>query len=244
MRDLIRAEFRKIRTTRTVYGLLAGAVALVALAAIGTVHDTAIADLSGPLHTAVFMNVLPFVLPVFLLSLGIRAFTEEFQYGSIVPTLLASPDRCRVLVAKLVVMTGAAAVFVAVTGGVSIGLGMVLATAKGATITVAAAPLAATIGKLLGLATLFGGIGLGVGLVVKHQVAAAIGALIWLFVGEQLVGALAPGVARFLPGRAANGVFATDPGLLAPVAAALVLVGWATAALAAGATVMDRRDIA
>jgi ABC-2 type transport system permease protein len=244
MRDLIRSEFRKIRTTRTVYGLLAGAVALVVLAAIGTVHDSAIADLSGPLHTAVFMNVLPFVLPVFLLSLGIRAFTEEFQYGSIVPTLLASPDRRRVLVAKLVVMTGAAVVFVAVTGGVSIGLGTVLATMKGATITVAAAPLAATIGKLLGLAALFGGIGLGVGLVVKHQVAAAVGSLIWLFVGEQLIGALTPGVARFLPGHAANGVFATDPGLLAPLAAAVVLVGWATAALIAGATVMDRRDIA
>lgn len=244
MRDLIRAEFRKIRTTRTVYGLLAGAVALVVLAAIGTVHDTSIADLSGPLHTAVFMNVLPFVLPVFLLSLGIRAFTEEFQYGSIVPTLLASPDRRRVLVAKLVVMTGAAVVFVAVTGGVSIGLGTVLATVKGASITVAAAALAATFGKLLGLAALFGGIGLGVGLVVKHQVAAAVGALIWLLVGEQLIGALTPGVARFLPGHAANGVFATDPALLAPLAAAVVLVGWATAALVAGATVMDRRDIA
>jgi ABC-2 type transport system permease protein len=243
MRELVRSEFRKIRTTRTVYGLLAGAVALVVLAAIGTVHDTGVAALSGPLHEAVFMHVLPFVPPVFLLSLGIRAFTEEFRYGSIVPTLLASPDRRRVLIAKLVVMTGAAVVFVIATSAVSIGLGTALAVAKGASITVAAAPLAATIGKLLGVAALWGGIGLGVGLVVKHQVAAAVGALIWLFVGEQLVGALASGVARFLPAHAANGVFSVQAGLLAPLAAGVVLVIWTVGALVAGVVVMERRDV-
>jgi ABC-2 type transport system permease protein len=244
MRDLVRSEFRKLRTTRTVYGLLAGAVALVVVAAIGTVHDTAIATLSGPLHEAVFMHVLPFVLPVFLLSLGIRAITEEFRYGSIVPTLLASPDRRRVLIAKLTVMTGTAVVFVVATSAVAIGLGTALAVAKGASITVEIAPLAAMIGKLLGVAALWAGIGLGVGVVVKHQVAAAVGALIWLFVGEQLIGALASGVAKFLPAHAANGVFSVQAGLLAPTAAGVVLVIWTAGALIAGAAVMQRRDVA
>jgi ABC-2 type transport system permease protein len=244
MRDLVRSEFRKLCTTRTVYGLLAGAVALVVVAAIGTVHDTGVATLSGPLHAAVFMHVLPFVLPVFLLALGIRAITEEFRFGSIVPTLLASPDRRRMIFAKLAVMTGAAVVFVAATSAVAIGLGTTLAVAKGASITVVIAPLAAMIGKLLGVAALWAGIGLGVGLVVKHQVAAAVGALIWLFVGEQLVGALASGIARFLPAHAANGVFSVQAGLLAPLAATVVLVAWTVGALIAGTIVMERRDVA
>ena len=244
MNGLITAEIRKLRTTRTIYGLLAGAVALVAFAAIGTVNDTSVAELNGPVHTAVFMNVLGFVLPVFLLSLGIRAFTEEFRFGTIVPTLLGNPDRRRVLLAKLVVMSGAAVVFVAATGATAVGLGTILATIKGASITIAVAPLAATFGTLLGVAVLFGGIGLGVGLIVKHPVAAAVGALIWLFVGEQLVGAVVADVAKFLPAHAANGVFVRSQELLAPPAAGLVLAAWAVVALVAGAVVMDRRDVA
>ena len=244
MRDLIRSEFRKLRSTRTVYGLLAGAVALVTVAAIGTVSDTSVAELTGPLHSRVFLNVLPFVLPVFLLSLGIRAFAEEFHHGSIVPTLLATPDRRRVLLAKLVVMAGATVVFVVAVETVAIGLGLVLASAKGATVIVVAAPLAASIGKLLGLGLLWSWIGVGVGLVVKHQVAAVAGSLIWLLIGEQLVGALASDIARFLPAHAANAVFGGEPGSLAPLAGGLVLAGWAAGAMVLGDKVMERRDIA
>lgn len=243
MRDLIRSEYRKLRTTRAVYGLLAGAVALVTFAVIGIVNDSSAAELSGPVQTRGFLNALPFVLPVFLLSLGIRAFAEEFHHGSIVPTLLASPVRRRVLLAKLVVMAGTTVVFVVVVGGVAIGLGTVLAAGKGAVVTVAVAALVATIGKLLGVTALWAAIGVGVGLAVKHQVVAVAGALIWLFVGEQLLGALASGVARFLPTHAANAVFGGEPGSLAPVPAALMLAAWAVAALAAGAAAMSRRDI-
>jgi ABC-type transport system involved in multi-copper enzyme maturation permease subunit len=244
MRDQIRSELRKLRTTRSVYGFLAGIVALVTIGAVGTVHDTSVAALSGPLHDRVFLHPLPFVLPVFLLSLGIRSFTEEFRYGSIVPTLLASPDRRRVLLAKLAVMAGAAVVFVLAAEAVAIGVGTALAIAKGATITLAVAPLAGSIAELLAVSVLWIGIGVGVGLAIRHQVAAAVGALVWLFVGEQLVGALVPGVARYLPAHAANAVFAGDPALLAPLAGGLVLVAWTAAALLSGAVVMDRRDIA
>ena len=244
MRDLIRSEFRKLRSTRTVYGLLAGAVALVTIAAIGTVNDTSVSELTGPVHSRVFMNVLPFVIPVFLMSLGIRAFADEFQHGSIVPTLLASPHRRRVLAAKLAVMAAAAAVFVVAVEAVAIGVGTALATAKGATVAVAVTPLAGSIGSLLGLCLLWGWIGVGLGLAVKHQVAAVAGSLIWLLIGEQLVGSLVSDVARFLPAHASNGVFSGQPGLLAPLAGGVVLAGWTVAAVAVGERLMNRRDIA
>lgn len=244
MRDLIRSEFRKLRSTRTVYGLLAGAGALVTIAAIGTVNDTSVAELTGPVHSRVFMNVLPFVIPVFLMSLGIRAFADEFQHGSIVPTLLASPHRRRVLKAKLAVMAGAAVVFVAVVESAAIGFGMALATAKGAAVTVAVTPLAGSIGSLLGLGLLWGWIGVGLGLAVKHQVAAVAGSLIWLLIGEQLLASLVSDVARFLPAHASNGVFSGEPGLLAPLAGGIVLAGWTAVAVAVGERLMNRRDIA
>ncbi len=44
------------------------------------------------------------LVPVFVLVLGVRAYTDEARHGSIVPTLLASPDRRRVVAAKLVVV--------------------------------------------------------------------------------------------------------------------------------------------
>jgi ABC-2 type transport system permease protein len=244
MRNQIRAELRKLTTTRTTLGLLAGVVALVAVAAIGTVHDTSVAELSGPLHSRVFLNVLPFVLPVFVLALGIRAFAEEFHHGSIVPTFLATPGRRRVLMAKLAAIAVATTVLVLAAYATAVGLGLALAVGKGATISMAAAPLAASVGRLLAVSLLWGAIGVGVGSTVKHQVAAVAGALVWLFVGEQLVGGLAAGVARYLPSHASLGAFGTDPGLLAPVAGGLVLAAWAAVALVAGDTAMQRRDIA
>jgi len=244
MNELIRSEFRKLRTTRGVFGLAAAALALIALAVIGIVKDSSVAELSGPLHSRGFLNVLPILLPVFLLAIGIRSFTEEFRHGSIVPTLLASPRRRRVLLAKLVTTTAVVGLIVVAAEAVAIGLGLTLATAQGATITISAGSVAASIGTLLAVAVLWAGIGVGVGLIVTHQAAALVGAVIWLLLGEQLVGAVWSGAARFLPAGAANGVFGSEPGLLAPLAAGSVLAGWTAASLATGALVMDRRDIA
>ena len=49
-----------------------------------------------------FLTVPMGIAWAFVLILGLRSFTDEFRFGSIVPTLLANPDRRRVLVAKLV----------------------------------------------------------------------------------------------------------------------------------------------
>ena len=244
MKDLIRSEIRKLSTTRTPYAMLLGATAMIILGVVGTVHDASIAQLSVPLHQQMFLGVVRFVMPVFPLALGIRMFTEEFRHGSIVPTLLASPDRRQVLMAKVAVMVGVAMVFVAASVAVATGLGWALVSAKGVAITVAVAPLLAEIGRILVVTVLWSAIGVGVGLVVKHQVAAAVGTLLWLFVGENLVGALSTGIARYLPVHAAYGVFGGEVGMLAPMAAGIVLTAWTAVALGAGAVVMERRDIA
>jgi ABC-2 type transport system permease protein len=244
MKDLIRSEVRKLGTTRTPYAMLLGATAMIILGVIGTVHDASIPQLRVPLHQQMFLGVVRFVMPVFPLALGIRMFTDEFRHGSIVPTLLASPDRLRVLTAKVAVMVGAAVVFVVVSVAIATGLGWALVSAKGAAITVAAVPMLGEIGRILVVTVLWAAIGVGVGLVVKHQVAAAVGALIWLLAGENIVGAVFSGIARYLPVHAAYGVFGGQVGSLAPMAAGIVLTAWTAVALGAGAAVMRRRDIA
>ena len=112
MIDTIRSEFLKLRTTRTAGGLAAGLLAALRVSPSGvrwrTHHRPKLA--MGLSSTEVLIPLL-LVIPVLVLILGIRSFTDEFRHGSVVPTFLATPERRRVLVAKFVVIAGTAAVF-------------------------------------------------------------------------------------------------------------------------------------
>jgi ABC-2 type transport system permease protein len=239
------SEFRKLTTTRSVWGLLAGVVVLTGLGAWGTllgpntVAGAALATLPLFIAAVVAVTVMSVVL-------GVRAYTDEARHGSIVPTLLATPERRRVVAAKLVVVAGTAAVFAVVASAVAAGFGMIWFAAHGIALSAGVGALALVVGKIVLVAMAWSMIGLGVGLAVGHQVAAIVGSLIYLLVVEDLVGALLPGVAKFLPSNAADsavGMWASDANLLAPVAGALLLAAWITAFVLAGTTRLQHRDI-
>jgi hypothetical protein len=84
-----------------------------------------------------------------------------------------------------------------------------------------------------------------VGVVVRHQVAAIVGALAWLFVVENILGGLIPKIAAWLPGSAAGaamGMGTVNP-LVTPIVGMIVLVGWTVGAVALAATMLRRRDV-
>ena len=242
MIDTIRSEFLKIRTTRTAGGLFAGLLLLVGLAMWGTLANATPAELGIALSsTQVIIGVLV-VIPVFVLVLGIRSFTDEVRHGSIVPTFLATPDRRRVLGAKLIVITGISAVFTIAALGLGIGAAAVYFTTQSIPLAIAWGAFATLIGKALILSALWATIGVAVGAVVRHQVAAIVGTLAWLFVGEALIVGIAPEVGKWLPGQAAAFALGIDPAT-STVTGALVLAAWAIGgALLAGAT-LTRRDV-
>ncbi len=197
MRNQIRSEMRKLRTTRSAWGLLAAAIALAGLAAWAMVASMHF----GP---AVVLTTLPgfaemmILVPILVAVLGIRSYTDEARHGSIVPTLLATPKRRRVIAGKLVVLAGAAAVFaIAASLTVAIVSGALL-VADGVAISVSFAALAVLLAKAIIICTLWAAIGLGVGVTVTHQVAAIVGTILWVLVAEGLVEMLAAPVARFL----------------------------------------------
>ena len=97
MRNQIASEFRKLTTTRSIYAMLAGLIVIVRLGVVATTTDGEPGSLLAPLEHQVFFNVSLTIAPLFGLLLGLRSFTDEFRYGSILPTLLASPVRRRVL---------------------------------------------------------------------------------------------------------------------------------------------------
>jgi ABC-type transport system involved in multi-copper enzyme maturation permease subunit len=239
------SELRKLRTTRSMFTMAAGLAAIVILGVVATVSDLRPSDVGGSVATLPFVNLALTVIPLFALLLGIRSFTDEYRYGSIVPTLLAQPERRKVLAAKAVTAAIAGVVLTLLALGVAVAVGVPLVIARGSEVTWSASQLATVAGRALGATALWTTIGIGVGVAVRHQVAAIAGTLVWMIVGEGVLAGLVPGVARFFPGAAGLSVVGIDADtVLAPAVGALVLTGYALAATMVGGSLFGRRDVA
>ena len=244
MRNQIASEFRKLVTTRSLFLMLAGLIVVVGLGVVATTTDGEPGSLLAPLEHQVFLNVSLTIAPLFGLLLGLRSFTDEFRFGSIVPTLLASPVRRRVLGSKLVATAGGGIALSLAAVVISLAVGVPILIVKGIEVTWSTGALALVVGRLLGATVLWTAIGVGLGLAVKHQVAAIAGTLVWLLAAEGILSGLIPNVAKYFPGAAGFavvGINSTD--LLRPAVGALLLGAYAMAAVAAGAVLMQRRDI-
>jgi len=244
MRNQIWSEFRKLATTRSVYAMLAGLIGVVALGVVATTTGGEEGSLLVPLEQQVFMNVSLTIAPLFGLLLGLRAFTDEFRFGSIVPTLLASPVRLRVLGAKLVATGGGGTLLAVIAVVVSIVIGVPILVVKNIDVTWSIGGLAVVVGRLIGATVLWTAIGVGVGLAVKHQVAAIAGTLVWILAAEGILSGLIPHVAKYFPGEAGFAVVGINPTeVLTPALGALLLGAYALVAVALGGILMQRRDI-
>jgi hypothetical protein len=245
MRKQIASEFRKLATTRSFYAMLAGLIVIVGLGVVATTTDVEPGtSLLVPLEHQVFLNVSLTIAPLFGLLLGLRSFTDEFRFGSIVPTLLASPVRRRVLGAKLVATSAGGIALSLAAVATSFAVGVPILIVKGIEIAWSTGALAVVVGRLVAASVLWTALGVGLGLAVKHQVAAIAGTLIWLLAAEGILSGLVPNVAKYFPGAAGFAVVGINPAeLLAPGLGALLLGAYAAAAVAAGAILMRRRDI-
>lgn len=244
MRALVRSELIKLTTTKTVIGLVAGAAAVVSLGAFSTIMSGQAEGLNRSVHDQDFFMLASINLALFALVLGIRAFTDEFRHGSITPTLLITPKRSRVVVAKIITSGAASAVLAAVAQAVMLAVGALLLPLKGAEVLIGSTDVTAMAGLVLASA-LWGAIGASVGAMVRHQVAAIVGALIWVLLLENLGGGLLGDAGRFLPGQAAHALAQASQAatLLAPAVGALVLVVYALAAGAAATVRMACSDV-
>lgn len=240
---MLRAELSKVRTTKTAVGLVLGAVGTTALATTAMVLSQPAEQVGRALHQQQFYFMASIALTTFAAIVGVRSFTDEFRYGSVVPTLLLQPRRDRVLVAKAVaaalVALGMALVVVVAMIAVAVGLGQ----AKGVRPAIGGADITAVVGMMLA-ACLWAAIGVAIGAALRHQVAAIVGVIVWIVVLENVLVGFAGGVAALLPGRAAHGLAnaAAARDLLAQPASAVVLLAY-TAVLGLVGLLLLRRDV-
>jgi ABC-2 type transport system permease protein len=243
MKNLIRAEFLKIRTIRMVYGLFA---AMLALVAFGVFNTPPLND-RMPLVEQEFLFMTGSIMWLFVLLLGIRSFTDEFRHGTIVPSLLTNPDRVRVLLAKVIVVAAIAVLFAVSAYAVGLAIGVPRLASEGSAANVATIAMLSLLGRVALMSILWATLGVAIGLAVRHQVAAIVGSLVWIMFVEMFLESAAGHVAKFLPVHATTALVGppnVDDIVLNALPGGLMLVGWAAAAIVAGAGLMQRRDIA
>jgi ABC-2 type transport system permease protein len=247
---LVRAEFTKLATTRLVYGVAA------AMAAFGVLTVVANATSAGqqgnpPLSADSFPMLVAAPVRHTLLAgaallLGILGMTGEFRHHTITQSFLITPDRGRVVAAKLVAYPLAAIVLALATLAVTAAVATGWLAAKGITPSLLDARLGRVVGVALLGAGLCGLVGVGVAALVRNQVAALVGTLVWVLVVEGLLMSLlnAPSLGKWLPSAAAKAAI-TSPGgaQLSRLAGTLVLVGYALALALVGTRLVVRRDI-
>ncbi|QDW62097.1 hypothetical protein [Oerskovia sp. KBS0722] len=193
-----------------------------------------------------------------MLLLGVLAITTDFRTGGIVPTALVVPSRLRVLAGK----AGATAVVALVIGAAlavltALGLLAAVASTPGAQLMVDAGDVLGVWGRGLLVLVLFAWLGLGIGTLIRGQVAAIL-VVVGLVLVEPMIQAavvlLSGGTssaAAWLPlglgSLASTGQSATSVlGGLAPLGvgvAVLGLVAWVAVALGSGAVTFRRRDL-
>ncbi|MDQ4004689.1 MAG: hypothetical protein M3135_00080, partial [Actinomycetota bacterium] len=171
---MFRAELVKAWTTRTAVALTAGAVVAVALGTISMVLSQPAEQLGRSLRDQQFYFITSMALTTFAGVLGVRSFTDEFRYGSILPTFLLQPRRGRVLASKSLAAALWAAGMALVVQAVMVGVAVGLAGTRGARPEIAGADLAAMLGLTAG-AALWAMLGVGLGAALRHQIAAILG---------------------------------------------------------------------
>jgi ABC-2 family transporter protein len=248
MTRLIRAELTKLRTTRVVYGMAAAVAAFAVLTVVAGV-TTAGTQGNAPLSA----DSLPMLVggPVTLLAgaallLGILGMTGEFRHQTVTQTFLVTPDRGRVVAAKLLAYPLAGIALALATLAVTAAAGAGWLAAKGLTPSLLDARLGRVVGVALLGAGLCGLVGVGVGALVRNQVAALVGTLVWVLLVEGLLLSLlnAPSLGKWLPSAAAAAAI-TSPGgdHLSRLGGTLLLAAYGLALALIGTRLVVRRDI-
>ncbi len=239
MNTLLKAELLKLRTTRT-FAVVVGisALASVALAVLGASFDKKISA-----HELFTNNSITYVIVL----LGAIGMTGEWRHRTITSTILASPDRVRLLSAKVMASAAAGVVLVFLVTAVTMIAGTIALKAAGHP-TLGIGGLADVLWRNLAVAAVLGPLGVCIGALGRNQIVTVVVLIAVAAVLEPQLFAASHAVGQFgplaeAPGAVLGGSSSTTEGMLAAGPALAVLVAWAAAAFGAAAIRLRTHDL-
>jgi ABC-2 type transport system permease protein len=247
MTRLVRAELAKLRTIRLFYGVTVAMAAFAVLTVVANV--TSAGRQSNPPLSA---HSLPALVgaPATLLAgaallLGILGMTGEFRHHTITQTFLTTPDRGRVVAAKLAAYALAGIAVAILTLAITAAVALPWMNAKGLSVSVLDGRLGHVLGWTLLAAGLCGLVGVGIGALIRNQVAAVVGVLVWVLVVEGLLLGLlnVPSLGKWLPSAAAAALTNPSGGHLSRWAGGLLFAAYGLAFSIIGTRFVIRRDV-
>ena len=242
--NVLRAELLKSATTRLLFWFGLGLVAFLGLVVsvhVGSSDRFSLATESTQ-RSVVEAAGLAAVAAVLV---GALLVTTEYNHGTINQSFLAVPARERLLAAKLAAALLVSAALAVIACFATLVIGAIWYEGRGEALQLDGTTLPPLLGAVAG-SVLAGAIGLGLGSLLRRQTAATVLILLWLLIGENIMG-LIPGAARYAPGHVLAAVVVAHrhgvPDALAFGPAVLVGLLYAVALCAAGFTVVARSDV-
>lgn len=251
MTTALRAETRKLFTTQVWFwlALLALGLTLLVASLISAFTETD----QGGVPIEALLNAAIGFSQLIAAVLGVIGITGEYRHLTATPTFLSVPRRGTVVGSKLLVYLVTGLLLGALCVGAAIAVAAPWLSARGFEIDLGAeSTVRIIVGGILA-AGIYGVIGVGVGALLRNQVAAVVGIVIYLFVVEPILSAI-PKVQSaypYLPGGAASALTqTTDPNvqgsgytLLDPWVGGLLLLAYGLVFAILGSMLTVRRDV-
>lgn len=192
MHRLIRTEFRKLASTRLWWCLLLGSLALTALyaclaIAFGDDPGNPTPGLSTTGGQATVFSTGYGAAGPFAAILAAIGATGEYRHRTATATYLATPRRHRVVAAKLAAYALTGLGYAVACGALAFAIAAPWLSAKGIGVSLGAQPFPRVLAGGLVSVALYALLGVGLGALVREQVATVVGLLVYLFAVEPVV---------------------------------------------------------
>ena len=253
MGRLVHGEFAKLWSTRLWLWLLLATMGLTALfASLNIAFNDDPDTLAPPLATAAGQRLLfgtaaggAQTLVAVLAAIGM---TSEYRHRTATTTFLTTPHRARVVAAKLITYAVVGAAYAVACIAVVTAIAWPWLTARGIDPTLTGNGIPATLAGVVAAVTAFALLGVGLGALLRDQVAAVVGLLVYLFVAEPIVTRI-PALQDwtiYLPGPSASAltqITLTDQDFLQPWQGGVMLAAYTMAIAAVGLWRTSRIDL-
>ena len=249
MRDLINAEWLKLRTTRMFYGNVAAALAVVPLSVASAINLAGRPGRASLDTSEGVRNVMSAASSgtLIVLIIGILVMAGEFRHNTATSTFLIAPDRERVVAAKLAASTLVGMGLALAASALTVAIALPWLAAEDVEVGLLSGDVRAVLVGAMAATALYALVGVGLGSLFHNQTAAVVVALVWVMIVEGLLVSFVPEVGRWVPGGAVaalTGADTAEGGLLPMWAGGALFTAYGLAFAAVGTHYMLRRDVA